>query len=1063
MTVNVEELVLDANSDGLRDAVKDYDKLGDAGENTESRVSRASQKMGDSVSKEAAKAVKALGGMVAAYVSLQGAQAALNQARSFDAAFAETSTLIEGTTAELAALEAGSKSLADLYGTSATSQIEAYYQAISAGASDVTVATEILDSANRLAIGGITEVSVGVDALTTAVNAYGPSVITAGEASDAMFVAMRAGKTTIGELSSNLGNIVPIAASAGVAFDEVVGGIAALTTQGLSTSAATTQLRQVIAGIIKPTQEAKDAAQALGLEFDVNALKSKGLAGFLEDVIDKTDGSTDEMAKLFGSVEALGAALAFAGGGGEAFTDIMASMETKIGSTDVAVKKISDSLSKQLDDDLQRLSNIGLELGEVLLEVAVPALGVTVDMLQLLSDNSDVLTPIVLATGAALTAAYVTSGAFAAISLGNLVLATGRYIAVAAILTPQLGLMATAQIAMTGATTALTAAVTLLTGPLGIIIAGVGAATIAFSLLGEETDEAALAANAQAEALGSLDEALISVNLSTEAGAAQARRIAADHYAAAEAALSAAEAEARLALERFNASQETFNPFDGPSNAELREVHENLLSAQAAVQALRDRMAEFGAATNESGEVIDENTGRVVKTTEELEKLNAQQRKFVAEDRARSAEALNEAQEILTKYQEQAEMQRLIGVYGSDSAQVAELRREREKAVVSEQLQGLQVAESLKQEILDAVDATYQTEAATAAWEQRMAGVVVQVNAIGNALNEFGSAAINTAANNAEIAALEAGASVQEAAHTRTLDQINLETKARLASTDNIVEQMAIRAAAAQKVSEVESQAALAAARAAANERDAANASSGSGRAESQREYNKELKEAEAILNSLMTPQDIYNDGLDQANRLLNAGILPIQAYTQHVEKLKEEFVQAEYGEFLDGVNAVSESMIDAAFSAESYKDVLGDMAEAGINALADLAAQMLKNYILQQLMNAASQGASGGGFIGAAASFFGGARAEGGPAAAGVPYLVNEQTPNSEIFVPSQSGAVLNVSQAQEALRASPQVIQVAPTPVNLYDDPRTIDRHRMSPDGERARQRADRRLENA
>lgn len=46
-------------------------------------------------------------------------------------------------------------------------------------------------------------------------------------------------------------------------------------------------------------------------------------------------------------------------------------------------------------------------------------------------------------------------------------------------------------------------------------------------------------------------------------------------------------------------------------------------------------------------------------------------------------------------------------------------------------------------------------------------------------------------------------------------------------------------------------------------------------------------------------------------------------------------------------------------------------------------------------------------------------ARAFGGPAQAGLPYLVNEHTPRSEWFVPSASGGVLNVSQAKSAFRS--------------------------------------------
>jgi hypothetical protein len=47
------------------------------------------------------------------------------------------------------------------------------------------------------------------------------------------------------------------------------------------------------------------------------------------------------------------------------------------------------------------------------------------------------------------------------------------------------------------------------------------------------------------------------------------------------------------------------------------------------------------------------------------------------------------------------------------------------------------------------------------------------------------------------------------------------------------------------------------------------------------------------------------------------------------------------------------------------------------------------------------------------------GARRTGGPVQAGLPYEVNEDTPRSEWFVPSASGGILNVSQAQSVFRS--------------------------------------------
>lgn len=341
---------------------------------TETTVNQASNRMGSSVSAFGVKAARALGAAAASYVTFQVAAQSVNLARDFNAALAETSTLIGGTDAEMSGLSASARQLAKDFGGSATSQVEGFYQAISAGAGSVEQAATLLESANKLAIGGATDTTTAVDALTTATNAYAASGLTAAAASDALFVGIKAGKTTAAELSAGLGNIVPIASAVGVSFDEVVSATAALTTQGQSTSVAITGLRQVISGVIKPTSEAEKMAAKLGLSFDAQALKSKGLAGFLEDVIDKTGGSQEAMAELFGSVEALNAVLAFAGGAGEKFAEINEQMADKAGATDDAYRKMANSLDQRWARATAAMTDIALGLGNVLLTFVVPAL-----------------------------------------------------------------------------------------------------------------------------------------------------------------------------------------------------------------------------------------------------------------------------------------------------------------------------------------------------------------------------------------------------------------------------------------------------------------------------------------------------------------------------------------------------------------------------------------------------------------------------------------------------------------------------------------------------------------
>lgn len=85
-------------------------------------------------------------------------------------------------------------------------------------------------------------------------------------------------------------------------------------------------------------------------------------------------------------------------------------------------------------------------------------------------------------------------------------------------------------------------------------------------------------------------------------------------------------------------------------------------------------------------------------------------------------------------------------------------------------------------------------------------------------------------------------------------------------------------------------------------------------------------------------------------------------------------------------------------------------------DALKGLLIELAKVQIQKGILGLAGSG--GGGFFGVIGGLLSGARAGGGPVQGGGAYLVNENTPNSEVFVPSQSGGILNVPQAQEALR---------------------------------------------
>ncbi|GGG62764.1 hypothetical protein GCM10011415_06410 [Salipiger pallidus] len=94
------------------------------------------------------------------------------------------------------------------------------------------------------------------------------------------------------------------------------------------------------------------------------------------------------------------------------------------------------------------------------------------------------------------------------------------------------------------------------------------------------------------------------------------------------------------------------------------------------------------------------------------------------------------------------------------------------------------------------------------------------------------------------------------------------------------------------------------------------------------------------------------------------------------------------------------------------------DGSSSAEQALWSLVQQLIQVQIEAAFLDLAKSGGTVGSIFEAIGSALSGKRAEGGPVKVGEPYLVNERTANSEIFVPSQSGAILNVPQAQAALR---------------------------------------------
>lgn len=298
---------------------------------------------------------------------------ATQEATAFGKAMAEINTLIPDSK-NMDRLTRSVRNLSKEFGTRKLQQAKALYQIISAGATNAAEANFILEQSNILAVGGVTDIAVAADGLTSILNAYGPAATNAADATDAMFVAMRVGKTTIDELSRAVGLVAPLAAEAGVSLDELLASASALTSGGIRTRLAFTGLRQIIASIVKPTTEAREAAEQLGLEFNAFALYEQGLEGFFDTLKQSTGGSVEALAQLFGGVEALVPVLALTGRQSEQFKQNLEAMNEKADEAARAVAIVGESASQSFARFRETSTDVLLQFGQSLLTVIVPAL-----------------------------------------------------------------------------------------------------------------------------------------------------------------------------------------------------------------------------------------------------------------------------------------------------------------------------------------------------------------------------------------------------------------------------------------------------------------------------------------------------------------------------------------------------------------------------------------------------------------------------------------------------------------------------------------------------------------
>lgn len=366
----------------------DMEKAATVGVKEAERISKrlsTTAKVGETLSKTGTTLTKGL------TVPIVGAGVAVTKmAVDFESNFAKVSTLLDSNVVDFGQYKN------DLLDASSDSKIavdefsEAVYSSISAGV-DQTKAIEFTTEAMKLAKGGFTDGAKAVDVLTTAINGYGMKTQDVTKISDLLITTQNLGKTTVDELASSMGTVIPVANSVNFGIEELSASYAQLTKNGIATAESGTYLKAMLSELGKSGSITDQALRELtGKGFA--QLKEEGVptADILKQLSDYAEQNGKTLKDMFGSVEAGSAALVLAKGEGAEYNEMLQGMADSAGATQEAFDKMDATPAEQLKGALNELKNEGIKFGAAfvpVIEKVAGVLGKAADAFSGLSDE----------------------------------------------------------------------------------------------------------------------------------------------------------------------------------------------------------------------------------------------------------------------------------------------------------------------------------------------------------------------------------------------------------------------------------------------------------------------------------------------------------------------------------------------------------------------------------------------------------------------------------------------------------------------------------------------------
>ncbi|MEU5383218.1 phage tail tape measure protein [Kitasatospora cineracea] len=245
------------------------------------------------------------------------------------------------------------------------------YQIVSTGF-DGAEAMQILEVSAKGASAGLTTTETAATALLGVLKAYGMPASKAADVMDIMFQTVNKGVISFEELAQQLGDVVPMAAAAGVKFDDLSAALAAITLAGIPAAESATSLNMLLTRLMKPTKDLAALIRSFGYESAASAVQQDGLFVVMGKVNQATGGQAEATVNLFKDIRATRAVLALAAADGKNYADTYSAITSAVERADATQKAYAiqmQTVGGQFDLFKNRAAAAGMDVARILLPV----------------------------------------------------------------------------------------------------------------------------------------------------------------------------------------------------------------------------------------------------------------------------------------------------------------------------------------------------------------------------------------------------------------------------------------------------------------------------------------------------------------------------------------------------------------------------------------------------------------------------------------------------------------------------------------------------------------------